>query len=633
MKNFFTFLFLVSFTAISFAQFSEDFEGDLSTWTVDPAWVQGDANAISSQYFNPPAHTTFISVNDDAPGPGVDLAGYAISPAFMMPDAETILLTFEYYFIDGDYGADETAKVYVSTDGGASLIEVADLAGTNGNWGMGQVNLAEYAGLEIHIAFGYDDGTGWNYGFCVDDVDVDEAIIPDFGAAALDGITTCFESTYVGNEVGGLILVSNPGLNNINSLELAVTVDGTTANETVTGLDIAALGGTGTVQLTSPILVGSGTTNVSVEILSINGETDPDASDNTVEFSVSGNEFATDRGVFVEEATGTWCGWCPRGAVYMDILKECYGDHFVGIAVHNGDPMAVSAYDSGIGNYISGYPSSVFERDQTPDPSQLIAPVEARAAVATPVKLRAGATYDSGTGAFQVSVEAHANSAMDGNYRFLVVVSEDGVTGTASGYNQVNYYSGSGSAWPLDWYSAQGSTVPAADMVYNEVGRALIGGFDGEATTISGLGTGQIFTHHFAEVTMPTAIQNYDNVVINMVLFDGSGSVVNAWKQTFNETLEYVLSDENVILNVGDVRVSPNPTAEDATLFLALEETADIAVDVVDVNGKVVSTTILRNQTGAVNVPILTTDLSNGLYFVSAKVGNTIVTKRLVVAK
>jgi len=46
-----------------------------------------------------------------------------------------------------------------------------------------------------------------------------------------------------------------------------------------------------------------------------------------------------------EEKTGTWCGWCPRGAVGLANMESV--PEFIGIAVHNGsnDPMVVSSYD------------------------------------------------------------------------------------------------------------------------------------------------------------------------------------------------------------------------------------------------------------------------------------------------
>ena len=52
--------------------------------------------------------------------------------------------------------------------------------------------------------------------------------------------------------------------------------------------------------------------------------------------------------VFVEEMTGTGCGWCPRGIVGMQLMKQKYGDRFVGVAIHrynaSTDPMAPREY-------------------------------------------------------------------------------------------------------------------------------------------------------------------------------------------------------------------------------------------------------------------------------------------------
>ena len=51
MKNIFTFLFVCAVSLTAFAQFTEDFEGDISgTWTLDAAWVLGTSTYIASEY-------------------------------------------------------------------------------------------------------------------------------------------------------------------------------------------------------------------------------------------------------------------------------------------------------------------------------------------------------------------------------------------------------------------------------------------------------------------------------------------------------------------------------------------------------------------------------------------------------
>lgn len=49
----------------------------------------------------------------------------------------------------------------------------------------------------------------------------------------------------------------------------------------------------------------------------------------------------------IEEGTGTWCGWCPRGIVMMEYIAEKYPDFFARAAIHKSygtsrDPMQVS---------------------------------------------------------------------------------------------------------------------------------------------------------------------------------------------------------------------------------------------------------------------------------------------------
>ena len=623
MKNIFTFLMLLLGTATAFAQFSEDFEGDLSDWVIEDGWVVGTSASNSSQYFTVPDGSLSIVMNDDAVGPDVILSGSFISPTFLVPDSELVTIEFERYFRNGDYQGDETAKVLVSTDG-VNFTEVADLAGNdNQAWEVSSVGLGDYANQEIQVAFAYDDGGSWNYGFAVDNIGLSEALLLD--AKALGGTTTCLDAAYVGKEVGFYVQVENNGLTEINSMDLTVTIGGNTITENVTGIAIAPASSY-VHNIDGSLAVEAGTSSVSVEVSNVNGSDDGDLANNSVSFDITGYEFAEDRGVFVEEATGTWCTFCPRGAIFMDLLKECADQAFVGVAVHNGDPMVVTEYDNAI--QVGGYPSALYERNTEIDPSQLFGPVFDRATEATPVKLRAGADVDGNN--FQLTVEAHANVAMNGNYKFLAVISEDGVTGTNSGYAQTNYLSGSGAPYPYDWYANQPSPVPASAMVYNEVARALIGGYTGEAATITDLAAGEIFSHHFDAITLPSGM-NLDKVVINFVLFDNSGEVVNAWKQTYNETLDFVLSADDAIINASNVAVSPNPTSGDATLVVSLEETADVTVDVIDVTGRIVSSTVLNKQNGTITVPVAASTFESGMYFVNVKAGNAIVTKRLVV--
>lgn len=72
----------------------------------------------------------------------------------------------------------------------------------------------------------------------------------------------------------------------------------------------------------------------------------------------------------VEEATGTWCGWCPRGMVGMDMLRETYGEDVALIGCHIGaDPKAYGFLDGILGAFnATAAPSCVISRLYTGDP-------------------------------------------------------------------------------------------------------------------------------------------------------------------------------------------------------------------------------------------------------------------------
>ena len=109
----------------------------------------------------------------------------------------------------------------------------------------------------------------------------------------------------------------------------------------------------------------------------------------------------------------------------------------------------------------------------------------------------------------------------------LLFLYEDGVTGTASGYNQANYYSGGGSG-VMGGYESLGDPVPAAQMVYNNVGRALLGGYDGQAGSVPAAVTDLMTASYTFNYTVPSS-QNRENMHAVALLIDQTnGEIVNA---------------------------------------------------------------------------------------------------------
>lgn len=79
--------------------------------------------------------------------------------------------------------------------------------------------------------------------------------------------------------------------------------------------------------LTTPInlVAGSNIMTYTVSNVNVSGP-DDDAADDISSVMVSPVVPALGKMVVGEEATGTWCQWCPRGAVYMDLFETDYAD-------------------------------------------------------------------------------------------------------------------------------------------------------------------------------------------------------------------------------------------------------------------------------------------------------------------
>ena len=172
-----TFLLLLVSVQLTNAQiYVQDFEsGQPAEWTFGPNWSYGDASTLASQYFNTPEHTAFMAINDDALGNAVnDYVSLAYSESIDLSASTSAFVSFAAFFLDSDwYGADETAKVYISNDAGATWTEIYDVTGDENGWQNIIVDISAYAGEMIHVGFEYSDANEWNSGFAFDDVVVD----------------------------------------------------------------------------------------------------------------------------------------------------------------------------------------------------------------------------------------------------------------------------------------------------------------------------------------------------------------------------------------------------------------------------------------------------------------------------
>ena len=79
----------------------------------------------------------------------------------------------------------------------------------------------------------------------------------------------------------------------------------------------------------------------------------------------------------------------------MDLFEASYAGFWVGVAVHNGDPMTDATYDTGFGALIGGYPSATVDRGADVDPSQMTTEFLSRLQTVPVAVTQNGATWDA----------------------------------------------------------------------------------------------------------------------------------------------------------------------------------------------------------------------------------------------
>lgn len=225
---------------------------------------------------------------------------------------------------------------------------------------------------------------------------------------------------------------------------------------------------------------------VVVKVTEVNGVANADVTASaTGEVSVI--DFVPVTRPLVEEYTGTWCGYCPRGYIAMERLNHMYGDRFLGLAFHAGsgggyEPMQmVTEFPSSV----DGFPMSVVNRVAKVDPYYgntnqehmgITKLWEQLASQMADADVNVALSWDDATHLRARAKVRFVKSSTDADYRISFCLTGDNLTGeawkgTSDVWYQSNYFAGESSeAFPGDDWKVftQGGKV-VLDLVYNDV--------------------------------------------------------------------------------------------------------------------------------------------------------------------
>ncbi|MEZ4910367.1 MAG: choice-of-anchor J domain-containing protein [Saprospiraceae bacterium] len=573
------------------------------SWVVTDALTSGNPAAVNNSYYEPAGKA------DD----------WLITPQIIGITEKTIL-TWAAFVGNSTYP--NTYRVMISPSGGANVSDftdvLLDVGPENPYITVRNVSLKDYIGKNIRIAFhDYSDDL---LVLLVDDIVVYNLLDIDGQIDNVSSVSYAVKNDDVDIEFS----VSNMGYIRITSMVLEAT-DGVTTEEINLGnLDLAfseTYKGIYTYRIAN-----IAKNEVRIKIKSINGQTDLNNTNDLGSTKVYGVNKRIHKKMLAEEATGTWSSWSPRGAVFKAQMKSDYPNDFIGISVHHDDPMKVSAYSNGIRQLpgFSKYPSAVINREKIIDPEEMLDYfTELVSKQVAPVDISVEQSIVDRKITIKGAVEFHSNIT-DADFSVVVVVVEDGVKGNSAAFDQANSYSGGGNG-PMGGYENLPNPVPASQMVYNEVARAIPFGFNGANNIIpDSIKVGDTFLFS-VDYTSPTAQKIANLHSVAFVVNNTSGQVENA-----AQTPSFAVNVDD-ILELDQVSLSPNPTNNISYLDINLNKMSDVTVNISNSLGQIVASRKYGKFSGLQSLPILTDNFSTGMYYVQLMVNGKSTVQKLIV--
>lgn len=174
------------------------------------------------------------------------------------------------------------------------------------------------------------------------------------------------------------LTVANRGTRGIESLQFSYEIDGTKGQADVQlPLAVPAVfDRQETVTFALPPVDSEGTSEVHYQLTGVNGQPNGATTGTDGQTSVAVFASLPRHRAILEEYTGLWCAYCPRGAVALEEMKRRHPDDFIGISYHAGHPsIDFSTYDyeplqftTDFPNTVDHYPTSWLDRMYETDP-------------------------------------------------------------------------------------------------------------------------------------------------------------------------------------------------------------------------------------------------------------------------
>ena len=341
--------------------------------------------------------------------------------------------------------------------------------------------------------------------------------------------------------------IINHGTQGVQSFDYTYTIAGQEGSQHV---DLGAnslpgiFGRSTTFEVTLPAVAEKGAFLVVIDITKVNGVDNADLANQGTGLANLYHTLPKHRAV-LEEYTGTWCGYCPRGFVGLEEMNRLHPDDFIGISYHNKDPMEIMS-TAQYPNSVPGFPAAFLDR---------VTPVDAFSGIGSGkvwgietawelyCNIMAPAEVDVFSQWTEDSVLTATASVSfpvereDCPYEVGFVLLSDSLTGTSGNWRQANYYSGE-SGWPssMDEFVNGGSYVGGLTYNFVIIDRSGVSGIENSLYAPIVADLPQTVSYQFdirniRNTSGDKVVQDKNNLNVVALLFDkNTGSILNANK-------------------------------------------------------------------------------------------------------
>ena len=335
--------------------------------------------------------------------------------------------------------------------------------------------------------------------------------------ALYDGLTSNSVTVTVDQPVGALTLLADVTTIDVgDDVTFTVTEDG--------GTDVTS---SSTIEVDGSALAGNvftGQTPGTYDVIATyNGSTS-----NTVTITVNAPPVVKFlKNVFIEDFTGTWCGYCPRVSYAIEEVKS-QTTQVVVMASHLSASGAPDPYHNSVAvalanaANVSGLPTATLDRTTEwtyPEPNNI-----PQALANTGDNADLGIALSPSMSGNNLSVDVSVKFGEEFGYssaKLAVYLLEDGLI-----YNQANYTS---------YY---GGVNPIGGFEHNDVVRASFTTATGDAIPSSELTAGNTYTTNLS-MTLPSSVSNSGNIKVVAVVTSSSNTAINVREAHFGDTQDF----------------------------------------------------------------------------------------------